>query len=50
MSQNQWSSRVGRLEVKGEILGFQLGDLLSRRNGRVGYHQDSSRGEVRVSP
>jgi hypothetical protein len=45
-----WWSRVKRLVLRGEILGFQLRDLLFQRKGRVDNHWDSSRKEVGISP
>jgi len=50
MPQICWLSRVKRLVLRGEILGFQLGDLLFQRKGRVDNHWDSSRKEVGISP
>jgi len=38
------------LELRGEILSFLLGELLSQRKGRAGNHQNSSREEAGVSP
>jgi hypothetical protein len=36
--------------LRGEILGFQLGDLIFQRKGRVDNYWNSSRKEVRISP
>jgi len=50
MPRSHWLSRVKRLVLRGEILGFQLGDLIFQRKGRVDNHWNSSRKEVRISP
>ena len=50
MLRSHWLSRVKRLVLRGEILGFQLGDLIFQRKGRVDNHWNSSRKEVRISP
>ena len=49
-AQSQWFSKVRRLELRGEILDYRLGDLLSQRKGRVDSHWDSSKGEVGGTP
>ena len=50
MPRSQWLNRVRRLELRREILDFQMGDLLSQRKGKVESLWDSSREDVGVTP